>query len=127
MRRFFASTSTHTQTQRFSETANLSESRGEISNKARINAALPITVQDKPPMNFGDEHSTHCLRYGQAPRGRRSAYRLEDTTMAPPRRPEIVIGIGAWKSSHWACLATRDGEVLASKPVANRENALDSL
>ena len=28
MRRFFASTSTHTQTQRFSETANLSESRG---------------------------------------------------------------------------------------------------
>lgn len=41
MRRFFASTSTHTQTQRFSETANLSESRGEIFNKARINAALP--------------------------------------------------------------------------------------
>ena len=41
MGRFFASTSTHTQTQRFSETANLSESRGEIFNKARINAALP--------------------------------------------------------------------------------------
>ena len=41
MRRFFASTSTHTQTQRFSETANLSESRGEFFNKARINAALP--------------------------------------------------------------------------------------
>lgn len=47
--------------------------------------------------------------------------------MAPPRRPEIVIGLDVGKSSHWACAATRDGEVLASKPVANRENALDSL
>ena len=43
--------------------------------------------------------------------------------MAPPRRPEIVIGLDVGKSSHW----TRDGEVLASKPIANRENALDSL
>ncbi len=47
--------------------------------------------------------------------------------MAPPRRPEIVIGLDVGKSSHWACVATRDGEVLASKPIANRENALDSL
>lgn len=47
--------------------------------------------------------------------------------MAPPRRPEIVIGPDVGKSSHWACVATRDGEVLASKPAANRENALDSL
>ena len=47
--------------------------------------------------------------------------------MAPPRRPEIVIGLDVGRSSHWACVATRDGEVLASKPVANRENALDSL
>lgn len=47
--------------------------------------------------------------------------------MAPPRRPEIVIGLDVGKSSHWACVATRDGEVLASKSVANRENALDSL
>ena len=47
--------------------------------------------------------------------------------MAPPIRPEIVIGLDVGKSSHWACVATRDGEVLASKPVANRENALDSL
>lgn len=47
--------------------------------------------------------------------------------MAPPRRPEIVIGLDVGKSSHWACVATRDGEVLASKPAANRENALDSL
>ena len=47
--------------------------------------------------------------------------------MAPPRRPETVIGLDVGKSSHWACVATRDGEVLASKPVANRENALDTL
>ena len=47
--------------------------------------------------------------------------------MAPPRRPEIVIGLDVGKSSHWACVATRDGEVLANRPVANRENALDSL
>ena len=47
--------------------------------------------------------------------------------MAPPRRPEIVIGLDVGKSSHWACVATRGGEVLASKPVANRESALDSL
>lgn len=47
--------------------------------------------------------------------------------MAPPRRPEIVIGLDVGRSSHWACVVARDGEVLASKPVANRENALDSL
>ena len=47
--------------------------------------------------------------------------------MAPPRRPEIVIGLDVGKSSHWACVATLDGEVLASKPIANRENVLDSL
>ena len=28
--------------------------------------------RDKPPMNFGGEPSAHCLRHGQAPRGRRS-------------------------------------------------------
>lgn len=47
--------------------------------------------------------------------------------MAPPRRSETVIGLDVGKSSHWARVAARDGEVLASKPVANRENALDSL
>ena len=47
--------------------------------------------------------------------------------MAPPRRPGTVIGLDVGKSSHWACVATRDGEVLASKPVANRECELDSL
>lgn len=35
--------------------------------------------------------------------------------MAPPRRPEIVIGLDVGKSSHWVCAATRDGEVLAAQ------------
>lgn len=47
--------------------------------------------------------------------------------MAPPRRSETVIGLDVGKSSHWACIAMPDGGVLASKPIANRENALDSL
>lgn len=41
--------------------------------------------------------------------------------------PEAVIGLDVGKSSHWACVATRDGEVLFSAPVANREDDLDSL
>ena len=47
--------------------------------------------------------------------------------MAPPRRPGTVIGLDVGKSSHWACVATRDGEVLLSAPVANRECEPDSL
>ena len=47
--------------------------------------------------------------------------------MAPPRMPEAVIGLDVGKSSHWACVATRDGEILLSAPVANRERDLDSL
>lgn len=47
--------------------------------------------------------------------------------MAPTRMPEAVIGLDAGKSSHWACVATRDGEVLPSAPVANREGDSDSL
>lgn len=47
--------------------------------------------------------------------------------MAPPRRSGTVIGLDVGKSSHWACVATRDGEVLLSAPVANRECELDSL
>ena len=34
------------------------------------------------------------------------------------RMPEAVIGLDVGKSSHWACVATRDGEVLLSAPVA---------
>lgn len=29
--------------------------------------------------------------------------------MAPPRRPGTVIGLDVGKSSHWACVATRQG------------------
>lgn len=47
--------------------------------------------------------------------------------MAPSRRPETVIGLDVGKSSHWACVASRDGEVLLSAPIANREGELDSL
>lgn len=47
--------------------------------------------------------------------------------MAPTRMPEAVIGLDVGKSSHRACVATRDGEVLLSAPVANREGDLDSL
>ena len=43
--------------------------------------------------------------------------------MAPQRRPEIVIGLDVGKSSHWACIAARNDEVLASKSVANTRHA----
>ena len=33
--------------------------------------AVPITVRDKPPMDFGGDHSAHGLQFGQTPRGRR--------------------------------------------------------
>lgn len=33
--------------------------------------AAPIAVRDKPPMNFGGDHSAHGLQFGQAPRDRR--------------------------------------------------------
>ena len=33
--------------------------------------AVPIAVSDKPPMDFGGDHSAHGLRFGQAPRDRR--------------------------------------------------------
>ena len=47
--------------------------------------------------------------------------------MAPPRRPEIVIGLDVGKSAHWACVVTREGELLASGPIPNREDAIDGL
>ena len=47
--------------------------------------------------------------------------------MAPPIRPGIVVGLDVGKSSHWACVVTREGELLASKPILNRENAIDEL
>lgn len=47
--------------------------------------------------------------------------------MAPPTRPRIVIGLDVGKSAHWACVVTREGELLASGPIPNRENAIDGL
>lgn len=47
--------------------------------------------------------------------------------MAPPTRPETVIGLDVGKSAHWACVVTREGELLASRPVPNRENDIDGL
>ena len=46
---------------------------------------------------------------------------------APSTRPGAVLGLDVGKSSHWACLIDRGGEVLASAPVRNREGALDAL
>lgn len=46
---------------------------------------------------------------------------------APSARPAAVLGLDVGKSSHWACLIDRDGEVLASAPVRNREAELDAL
>ena len=47
--------------------------------------------------------------------------------MAPPIRPGTVIGLDVGKPSHWACVVTREGELLASKLVLNRENDIDGL
>ena len=33
--------------------------------------AVPVAVSDKPPMDFGGDHSAHGLQFGQAPRDRR--------------------------------------------------------
>ena len=47
--------------------------------------------------------------------------------MAPPARPRVVIGLDVGKSAHWACVVTREGELLASRPIPNRENVIDGL
>lgn len=47
--------------------------------------------------------------------------------MMPGTRPGIVIGLDVGKASHWACVVACDGEILASRPVANRESAVDEL
>ena len=47
--------------------------------------------------------------------------------MAPPTRPRIVIGLDVGKSAHWACVVTREGELLANGPIPNREDAIDGL
>ena len=40
--------------------------------------------------------------------------------------PEAVIGLDFGRSSHWACVATGNGEILPSAPIANMEGDLDS-
>ena len=37
------------------------------------------------------------------------------------------MGLDVGKSAHWACVVTREGELLASGPIPNRENAIDGL
>lgn len=54
-------------------------------------------------------------------------YRKDTTVKAPSTRPAAVLGLDVGKSPHWACLIDRDGEVLASAPVRNREAELDAL
>ncbi len=58
---------------------------------------------------------------------RSNDYRKDTTVKAPSTRPATVLGLDVGKSSHWACLIARDGEVLASAPVRNREAELDTL
>jgi transposase len=40
---------------------------------------------------------------------------------------DAVLGLDVGKSSHWACLVTKAGEVAANRPVANAEADLDEL
>lgn len=58
---------------------------------------------------------------------RSNDYRKDTTVKATSIRPAAVLGLDVGKSSHWACLVDRDGEVLASAPVRNREAELDAL
>lgn len=58
---------------------------------------------------------------------RSNDYRKDTTVKAPSTRPAAVLGLDVGKSSHWARLVDRDGEVLASAPVRNREAELDAL
>lgn len=43
---------------------------------------------------------------------RSNDYRKDTTVKAPSTRPAAVLGLDVGKSSHWACLIDRDGEVL---------------
>lgn len=40
---------------------------------------------------------------------------------------QTVLALDVGKASHWAVMAARSGEVLANRPVANREHDLDGL
>ena len=52
----------------------------------------------------------------------------KDTTMPSAiSPPKAVLGIDVGKSSHWACLVTREGEVALNRRVRNSEGDLDGL
>lgn len=58
----------------------------------------------------------------------RSTDNWKDTTMVTKAATCVAaLGLDVGKSSHWACLATRAGEVLVDRPVANTEADLDGL
>ena len=70
--------------------AGLDGKTKKLIDVVRKTLLQPITVQDKPPMNFGGEHSAHCLRYGQAPRGRRSGASGWPSAPAPKRARGVL-------------------------------------
>lgn len=58
----------------------------------------------------------------------RSTDDWKDTTMPSAiSPPKAVLGIDVGKSSHWACLVTREGEVALNRRVRNSEGDLDGL
>ena len=58
----------------------------------------------------------------------RSTDDWKDTTMIPEALTcTAVLGLDVGKSTHWACLATRAGEVVLNRRVANSEDELDAL
>ena len=58
----------------------------------------------------------------------RSTDDWKDTTMPSAiSPPKAVLGIDVGKSSHWACLVMREGEVALNRRVRNSEGDLDGL
>lgn len=58
----------------------------------------------------------------------RSTDDWKDTTMIPEALTcTAALGLDVGKSTHWACLATRAGEVVLNRRVANSESELDAL
>ena len=58
----------------------------------------------------------------------RSTDDWKDTIMIPEALTcTAVLGLDVGKSTHWACLATRAGEVVLNRRVANSEDELDAL
>ena len=60
--------------------------------------AVPITVRDKPPMNFGGDHSAHGLQFGQAPRD----CRLHHLGVRPITECCAELGLNSKTVNKWA-------------------------